>query len=284
MIESLLHSVVAGLIYSFGFLYYSMKIFECQYTKLKAYILCFCILLPYNVIATVGVYISIHNFNNVTITVLGFLSFLLMILGREIILLKVFHISLRLSIIYQFVLWFMTLLRYSFEDMCIYFIQQIPHYQLEMFLTTIIKATFIIISFYFSTILMKYMKTTFFRKSDYIYFFLCFFMCFLFFEEAGILYNAILSCISLICTYMILLRLSHAQEVRQMKELEERQFAVLQREYKKQKDKHQKISHIRHDQKNHMFTFLILYQQNKEDGIIYLKQWHEDLKNQHAIE
>lgn len=284
MIESLLHSIVMGLVYSFGFLYYSLKIFECRYTTLKAYILCFCFLLPYNVIATIGVYISIHHFNNTVVTFLGFLSFFLMILGREIILLKVFHISLQLSIMYQFIICFMTLLRYSFEDVCMYFIQMIPHYQLEMFLTTIIKAVFIIFSFYFATILMKYMRNVFFRISDYVYFFLCFFMCFLFLPEAGMLYNAILSCVSLISIYMILLRLSHTQEVRQMKELEERQFEVVQKEYKKQKDMHQKISHMRHDQKNHMFTFLTLYQQNKEDGINYLKQWHEDLKNQHAIE
>lgn len=284
MIESLLHSLIMGLVYSFGFLYFSMRIFEYRYTKLKAYILCFCFLLPYNMIATIGTYISIHNFNNAVVSSLGFISFFFMILGREIILLKVFHISLQLSIAYQFIVYFMTLLRYSFEDVCIYFVQQIPHYQLEMFLTTIIKTIFIIVSFYFASILMKYMKSALFRISDYVYFFLCFFMCFLFLPEAGLLYNAILSCISLICIYMILLRLSHAQEIRQMKELVERQFEAVQKEYTKQKEIHQKISHIRHDQKNHMLTFMTLYQKDKEEGMNYLKDWHDILKKQQPIE
>lgn len=281
MIESLFYSLVLGLVYSFGFLYFADQVFIMKCSLKKACLLCLLIFLPYNIIGSVSYYLS--NFTqspDSTLLILGVIGFCLLLGGRQLLLMTVFDTTFKSSVTYQFVVYFITLTRYSVEDFLLYFVQIISNQYLMLLLTLLIKSCLIICCYVIANHFSQSIKNTFFKTSDYVCLFVMFYMCMFLDNTKGLVYNAFVSFISILSLYLVLRHLIHSQEIRQMKELEEKQFQMVQEEYHLQKKKHDEISKIRHDQKNHMLTFLALYKQNKKEGIEYLENWHKNLKEQ----
>lgn len=282
MIKSILFALTTNIFFMSFFFMFSTRIFHLKYTKRFAYICCLLIGLPYAVIASLGTYTTFYQFDPFILMIIAILGMFVLVISRQIMLVVFTDANMKQAFIYQLIYYFVTLSYYGIEDFYLYIIQN--HYllvQYELFLWFLFKIIAFYLCGYFTVIICQNTSVVFMNKKEIFLFVLCFFTFEISLPDSQ--YDVLMflvTCFNIFLFYLLIRRVSLNFEIEQVKALEQIQMHHIQSEYQKQSLYLEKLAKIRHDEKNHMFTFQSLYQKDQTKALHYLKEWHQQIETQ----
>lgn len=273
------YSLIMWFDFSFCLVYYTKSFFQPKYNLMKSFLISLIIHLPYSILSWYGTYLSYyHSSQEILLTIVGFIALIFLYVSRQIYLCFLTDAHFKGGLIFQFIYLFMNIIRLGFEDLTMFiggiFLQS---HQL-VYLDLIYKIISLIALYYFTGVLYQNVNIIFFKMKTVFVFVLEFFFiqCLGAFES--VLINLLAFVLNMILLSVLLKEIDRDYELRTYQETIDYQNQRISSMLEKQSQYNEILSKIRHDEKNHLLTLRLLYQQDPSQAKSYLQQWQKDIE------
>lgn len=273
------YSITMWLVFSFCLVYYTKIIFQHKYSFLKMFLLSIIFHLPYSIVSLIGTYISYFEADeSMMLSILGLIAFVLLYFSRQVYMQLYMNSHLKNAFIFQMLLLLTGLIRNGFEDVFMYLASfGLNDYQLFVF-SLIYKVISLILIYYFSNVLYQKMDLIFFDKKVVFLFFCEYLLLGVLGGFESILINIIVYIAVILVLYWIFKLIDQGYQLKTYQTTIDYQNQKIKLMMKEQIQRNEIFSKMRHDEKNHMLTLTLLYQQDSQKADDYLKQWQSDIK------
>ncbi len=273
------YSCVMWFVFSICLVYYTKNLFTHRYSLSKMFILSLLFHLPYTMISFVGTYMSYYyGEKELTISLLGLIALLLIYGLRQLYMQRLMDAHFKSAFIFQMLILLTGIIRIGFEDMYLYLASLFLDDQ-QLFISSLFyKMISLALIYYFSCLLYQKMNVIFFDNKTVVFFFIEYFLLSILGSFESLVLNIVIYGMVIFIFYLIFRMIDQGfehQKYLKTIEYQNQKIELLMQEQRKRNDV---LSKIRHDQRNHMLTLSLLYQQDIQKANEYLQQWQSDIE------